>query len=173
MSIQARPQDYAQVIFDLALETWTRQLMAVSQALKTDAGLREAVYDTGHSASARLDRLATALPGGLSEGVRRFLGTLLEANQLEQLDAILAELSRLVTRQPERRLARVTSAVPLTPEEQATLRARLVKKYGPEMEFEFGVDPSLIGGIHLRVGDKVIDGSIAGKLAALRDRLAA
>lgn len=173
MSVQARPQDYAQVIFDLALETWSRQLAAVSQALKTDAGLREAVYDAGRSVNARLDRLAAALPGGLDERVRKFLGTLLEASQLEQLEAILAELTRLASRQPERRLARITSAVPLKPAEQAALRAKLVAQHGAELEFEFHVDPSLLGGIHLRVGDKVIDGSVAGKLAALRDRLAA
>jgi F-type H+-transporting ATPase subunit delta len=173
VSRQARPQDYAQAIFDLALEAWIRQLTAVSQVLQKDVGLREAVYNTGHSVSTRLEALAAALPGHLDGEVRNFLGTLIEAGQLEQLDAILAELSRLASRQPERRLARVTSAVPLTPGEQATLRAKLVAQYGADLEFEFNVDPSLIGGIHLRVGDKVIDGSVAGKLAALRDRLAA
>lgn len=173
MSVQARPQDYAQVIYDLALETWTRQLGAITQALKKDAVLRDSAHDAGQSVPARLDKLAAAAPGGLGEEVRKFLGTLLEANQLEDLEAILAELTHLVSRQPERRLATVTSAVPLTPEERAALQAKLVGQYGADLEFEFNLDPSLIGGIHLRVGDRVIDGSVAGKLAALRDRLAA
>jgi ATP synthase F1 delta subunit len=67
----------------------------------------------------------------------------------------------------------VTSAVPLTSAEEDALRAKLLDRFGPDLEFQFDVDTSLIGGIYLRVGDQVVDGSIAGKLAALRDRLAA
>jgi F-type H+-transporting ATPase subunit delta len=117
--------------------------------------------------------LAQAMPGGLREEVRKFLGTLLEAGQLDQLDAIVAEFERLVRRRPERRLARVSSAVPLTEAEQEALRAKLIDRYGPDLEFQFNVDASLIGGVYLRVGDQVIDGSVAGKLAALRDQLEA
>ena len=113
------------------------------------------------------------MPDGLQGQTRKFVGTLLEAGQLDQLDAILEEFERLVRRRPERRLARVTSAVPLTTEEQEALRAKLTERFGRDLEFEFQVDPSLIGGVHLRLGDRVIDGSVAGKLAALRDRLAA
>jgi F-type H+-transporting ATPase subunit delta len=67
----------------------------------------------------------------------------------------------------------VTSAVPLTEAERAALRAKLVDRFGTELEFQFEVDPELIGGVRLRVGDQVIDGSVAGRLAALRDRLGA
>ncbi|MGD2040487.1 MAG: F0F1 ATP synthase subunit delta [Anaerolineae bacterium] len=49
----------------------------------------------------------------------------------------------------------------------------MVARFGTDLEFQYEVDKSLIGGIHLRVGDRVIDGSVAGKLAALRDELAA
>ncbi len=173
MSVQARPQDYAKAIYDLALETWTRQLSDVQDTLQADAALSTAVGDVTRDARDRLKLLESATPGGLSEGVRKFLGTLLEAGQLDQLDAILVELDRLVRRRPERRLARVTSAVPLTSAEEEALRARLTRRFGPDLEFRFDVDASLIGGIYLRVGDQVIDGSISGKLAALRDRLAA
>ena len=105
--------------------------------------------------------------------VRKFLGTLLEAGQLDQLDTILAEFDRLVRRRPERTLARVTSAVPLTEDEKEAMRARLTDRFGAELEFQFEVDASLIGGVYLRVGDQVIDGTVAGKLAAMRDRLTA
>ena len=53
------------------------------------------------------------------------------------------------------------------------MRAKLAERFGADLEFQFEVDASLIGGVYLRVGDQVIDGSVAGKLAALRDRLAA
>jgi F-type H+-transporting ATPase subunit delta len=173
VSAQARPQDYAKAIYDLALEAWTQQLGDVQGALKSDAALQAAVGDAGAGVGERLHLLDQVAADGLTEDVRKFLGTLLEAGQLEQLDDILVELDRLVRRRPERRQARVTSAVPLTSAEQETLRARLTDRFGADLEFQFDVDASLIGGVRLRVGDQVIDGSIAGKLATLRDRLTA
>ncbi len=181
MSTQARPyrqmrgtaQDYARAIYDLALETWTRQLGDVQRALKEDAALRAAVADDAAGVADRLRLLDRVTAGGLKEEVRKFLGTLLEAGQLDQLEAILVEFNRLVQRRPVLQVAQVTSAVPLTSAEQEALRTRLVERLGPGLEFQFRVDPALIGGIHLRVGDQVIDGSVAGKLAALREHLAA
>jgi F-type H+-transporting ATPase subunit delta len=168
---RARPQDYAQAIYDLALEEWTRQLGDVLRALNEDAALEAAMEDTKIGVGERLRQLDRVTPGGLSERVRKFLGTLLDAGQIDQIDAILVELERLVHRLPRLEVARITSAVPLTPDEQAALRDKLVQRFGADLEFQFEVDDSLLGGIHLRVGDRVIDGSVAGRLAALRDRL--
>jgi F-type H+-transporting ATPase subunit delta len=161
------------VIYDLAFEPWTRQLGSVQKALEKDAALRASLHDIALATQDKLRLLSEALPGGLNGEVRKFLGTLIGAGQLDQLDAILLEFDRLVRRGVVRRLARVTSAVSLTADERAALRTRLVDRFGSDLEFEFEVDPSLIGGVHLRVGDQVIDGSVAGKLAALRDHLTA
>jgi F-type H+-transporting ATPase subunit delta len=173
VSAKARPQDYARAVYELALEAWIGQLSAVQEALAKDSALSEAVSDPGAGVDERLELLGSATVGGLQEKVRKFIGTLIEEGKLDQLDDILVELDRLVQRRPERRLAHVTSAVPLTSGEQEALRARLVNRFGADLDFQFDVDASLIGGVHLRVGDKVIDGSVAGKLSALRDRLAA
>jgi len=67
--------------------------------------------------------------------------------------------------------ARVTSALPLTEEEKATLASNLAARLGTEPQLEFDVDPAILGGLVLKVGDRVIDGSVAGKLEALRERL--
>jgi F-type H+-transporting ATPase subunit delta len=171
VSVQARPQNYAQAIYDLALEEWVRQLGDVLRALNEDAELRSAVEDTRISIGEQLRRLDRVTHGGLSGRVRKFLGTLLEAGQIDQLDAILVELDRLARHQPEMQSVKVISALPLTSDEQAALRDKLIARFGADLEFRFDVDESLIGGIYLRVGDQVIDGSVAGKLAALRDEL--
>lgn len=173
MSAQAQPEDYARAVYELALEAWTQELGVVREALAENRGLSAAANDPGTEVGERIELLEAAVAGGLSERVRKFLGTLLEAGQLDQLGSILVELERLVRRRPERRLARVTSAVALTSGEQEALQGKLVERFGADLEFQYDVDASLIGGIHLRVGDKVIDGSVAGKLSALRDRLAA
>ncbi len=173
MSVQGRPQDYAAAIYDLALEPWLQRLASIEKAVKSDAALRANLDDTGLSARQKLDRLSQAMPTEVSGEIRKFLGTLLEAGQFDQLGAILLELERLVQRVPKRTLALVTSAVPLTEAEQQAVNAKLAGQFGPDLEMRFEVDASLLGGVRLRVGDRVIDGSVAGKLAALRDHLTA
>jgi F-type H+-transporting ATPase subunit delta len=173
VSVQARPQDYAAAIYDLAFEPWLDQLGNVRRVLKANVALRATFDDPQTTTQDKLQSLSQAVPRPLTADVRRFLGTLLEAGQLDQLDAILLEFDLLVRRRPELKAARVTSAVALTEAEKDALRANLTDRFGPDLEFEFEVDASLIGGVYLRVGDQVIDGSVSGKLAALRDRLTA
>ena len=66
--------------------------------------------------------------------------------------------------------AEVTSALPLTADEQGTVKMEILSKTGAEA-VTFRVDPSILGGLVVRVGDKVLDGSVAGKLEGLRASL--
>ncbi|MHB9038298.1 MAG: F0F1 ATP synthase subunit delta [Armatimonadota bacterium] len=65
----------------------------------------------------------------------------------------------------------VTSAIELNESEEAALTAKLIEKIGKTVQLEKLVDPSIIGGAKVRIGDTVIDGSIKGRLAALRERM--
>ena len=67
--------------------------------------------------------------------------------------------------------AEVTSALPLTDEEQETVRKQLAKPLGAGATMTFRVNPGILGGLIVRVGDKVIDDSVAGKLEGLRQSL--
>ena len=62
----------------------------------------------------------------------------------------------------------ITSALPLTNKEQDTLKKEILKGQG---EVEYKVDPAILGGLVVRVGDKVLDGSVAGKLDTMRQNL--
>ncbi len=67
--------------------------------------------------------------------------------------------------------AEVISALPLTDKEQKTVRKDIIDKMGDSASISFRVDPSILGGLIIRVGDKVLDGSVAGKLDELRQNL--
>lgn len=69
------------------------------------------------------------------------------------------------------REAEITSALPLTDQEQSAVRTELLSKLGGAAEVRFRVDPSILGGLVVRVGDRVLDGSVAGKLEGLRQSL--
>ncbi len=65
----------------------------------------------------------------------------------------------------------VISALPLTEEEQAVVRQQVLQKVGGGATLSFRVDPNILGGLIIRLGDKVVDGSVSGRLQALRQSL--
>jgi len=67
--------------------------------------------------------------------------------------------------------AEVTSALPLTPAEQEIVKKDVLAKIGSQSTVAFRVDPAIMGGLVVRVGDKVLDGSISGQLESLRQSL--
>jgi F-type H+-transporting ATPase subunit b len=67
--------------------------------------------------------------------------------------------------------AEVTSALPLTASEQEQVKKDILAKVGKQTTVAYRVDPSILGGLVIRVGDKVVDGSVAGKLESLRKNL--
>ncbi|MGA2504730.1 MAG: F0F1 ATP synthase subunit B [Anaerolineales bacterium] len=68
-------------------------------------------------------------------------------------------------------LAEVTSALPLSKEEQEAVKTNILDKMGAKTNVEFHVDPQILGGLVIRVGDKVLDGSVSGQLEGLRKTL--
>jgi F-type H+-transporting ATPase subunit delta len=83
---------------------------------------------------------------------------------------MLEHFRRLIQLEAERRKARVESAVPLSPELQNRLTQNLARQYGAGLNIGFEVNPALIGGLRVRVGSDILDGSIQGRLEALSDQ---
>ena len=79
--------------------------------------------------------------------------------------AILTYLHRLLQLDAGRRLARIESAVPLSPENQTAIKANLQHRYGPGLNFNFSHVPALLGGVRVQVGSDVYDGSIRARLS--------
>lgn len=82
---------------------------------------------------------------------------------------ILTHFHRLVKLDIERRTARVESAVPLTAAQQATVQANLTRRYGAGLSISFAQNPELIGGLRIKVGSDVYDGSVQARLNALAE----
>jgi F-type H+-transporting ATPase subunit delta len=106
--------------------------------------------------------------GLLDEGrVRNAVQRVLQ-NKPRGYPAILSHFLRLVKLDLDRRTARVESATPLAPELQSAVKSRLEQRYGPGLQLSFGQDPSLIGGMRIKVGSDVYDGTVQGRLEALQ-----
>ena len=107
--------------------------------------------------------------GVMDEGrVRSVVQKVLEQKPRGYL-AILGHFTRLVKLEQDRRAAKVESAVALTPEQQSGVAANLHRLYGHGLNLSFQVNPALVGGLRVRVGSDVYDGSVAARLQELEE----
>jgi len=83
--------------------------------------------------------------------------------------AILSHFARLVKLDTEKRTAKVESAAPLSPELQGKIQTDLARTYGRGLNVSFTQNPALIGGMRIRVGSDVYDGSVQARLNALQE----
>ena len=105
--------------------------------------------------------------GLLDEKRVRELITLLSTKKPRGYVEILSRLHRLVKLETQRRSARVESATPLSAESQAGVVNRITQLYGAGVDIAFGQDPALIGGLRIRVGSDLYDGSVKTRLEKL------
>ncbi len=136
--------------------------------------LRDAVSKlsgtTGDELTARVE---AALPTGTLPQVRNFLLGLAKEGLLDQADEVVTAFAAYASSAAAQALdARVISAVDLSATQQATISADLQKRYGA-VAVGFSVDPSLIGGLIIRVGDQVLDNSLRSRLSAVQRNMLA
>jgi F-type H+-transporting ATPase subunit delta len=103
--------------------------------------------------------------------VRNVVKRLMETKPRSYLQ-ILSAFQRLVRLEIEKRRALIETAERLSPALETQLRNDLKKKYGEDLEMEFVINPELIGGLRVKVGSHVWDGSVRGRIEALRHELA-
>jgi len=167
---------YAEAIFEIAerdgnVETWLEQLQTVAQAVSDDAVVR-GLEDPNVPIDRRLAALDNALGSGTVRQMRNLLPIIVRRRRVEMLPQIAREFRRLYNKQVGIVEATAVSAAPLDAQELAALRSRLEQMTGGKIELETRVDASLLGGIQVRLGDMLIDGSVRGRLERLRTRLA-
>lgn len=85
--------------------------------------------------------------------------------------ATLQHFQRLVKLDLDRRTVRVENATETSPELMSSIKANLEKRYGTGLNITFWVNPALIGGLRIKVGSDVYDGSVAARLTALKESL--
>jgi F-type H+-transporting ATPase subunit delta len=112
---------------------------------------------------------STVVNGVLDENrVRQMIGKVAELKPRGYV-MILSHFHRLVKLEIERRTAKVESAVALTPELQADVTNKLARIYGQGLNISFAQNPALLGGLRIKVGSDVYDGSVQARLESLAE----
>lgn len=171
MTDRKLPRAYAQALLETSSEDWTALLKGVEEKARKKEYL-EALDDPGTPFTKKRKTIAQLLPKSADRQVRNFLLALAKENRFSSLGEIIAQFEGLSRYGPQAQSAYITSAVPLIKQEQEEIQEKLTHHFPNQtLAFRFEVDPQLLGGVVVRVGDKVIDGSLAGKLQALREKL--
>ena len=167
-----RVQSYASAFYEAALERWTTTLDGVAAALAGNAPLMGRLVETDTAFAERQRLLGGVIPSDADLPVRNLLAVLLQNGELgllPEIAAALRERARQIGAAPVP--VEVVSALPLAEDQQQALVAKLQAQYGSSLTFSYRVDPAILGGLIVRVGDKLIDGSVASKLAAMKQAL--
>ncbi len=174
---------YAEAVFEIARrdgteDAWHAALDAAWQVLGPTDVLRivenPAIPLPERQAGARsalAARTNTAAP--VTAQLANLLSALVARRRVSLIPAIVGEYARLLDRQRGIAAAVVTSATPLSAEETEAIAARVASLAGTTVSLRTAVDPALIGGVTVRIGDRLIDASVRGRLERLRDRIVA
>jgi F-type H+-transporting ATPase subunit delta len=167
---------YAEALFQIAerdgtVETWLEQLGTVAQVAAEPSAVHH-LENPEVPVEDRQQVFRTTLGPDMLPQMANLLGLILRRRRVDQLPRIAREFRRLYNRRAGIVEAIATSAAQLDEAEVAALRSRLEQMTSARIELQFAIDPQLLGGIQVRLGDLLIDGSVRGRLERLRSRLA-
>ncbi|OQA45023.1 MAG: ATP synthase subunit delta [Chloroflexi bacterium ADurb.Bin325] len=172
MNAADRAQNYANAFFEAAFERWLTSLGEAAGALEGNRALLPRLQAEDVDFKDRQALLEGVLPADMDALVRNLLSLLLQRGDLGLLHEVMAALrQRLQLGGAGPVPVTVTTAVPLAEDLRAALEARLAQEYGENLVYTYHVDAAILGGVIVRVGDKLMDGSVATRLAAMRQTL--
>ena len=177
MTVNAYARRYSRAIFRMALEQkdlngWQSDLRKIA-ALMKDSALLSLITNPRITGEEKSQNLKQRL-GDINQQVIKLVLLLAAKNKVAEIDDIAEEYQALLDNYrgiEGTEIAEVTTAIPLDNDYQLKIAQRITDIIGKPVLLRPKVDPAIIGGIIIRVGDKLIDGSIRSKLAALRKDL--
>ena len=168
---------YGEALFELAMEENRAQEMLeeielVKAALSENPDFDKLMKHPGVPKQEKLQVVREIFKGRVSNELAGFLEIVVSKERYNDLSAIFAYFTDNVKEAQKIGVAFVSSAVELTEEQKEKVRTKLVETTSYEtMEMHYSVDPSLIGGMVIRVNDRVVDSSIRTKLQTMTKQL--
>jgi len=148
------------------------ELFRFGRIVSAEPGLRSVLADPAPPADGKRELLDTLLAGKVTPAALRLITQAVIYPRGRSLEASLDEYGRLAAAWRERLIAVVRVATGLTEDQLGRLAGALSHAYGHDVHLNVVVDPAVMGGMSVEIGDELIDGSVASRLAGLRQRLA-
>jgi F-type H+-transporting ATPase subunit delta len=165
----ARP--YAEAVFRAALDKGSLakvgEGLAFLAAIAADERVRRILSDPRVTGLQKKELLTSIAGDRLDEVARNLVGVLVDNRREELIGAIAQEFDALQREHDRVIKARITSAQPLEDAQRREIVAALERRYGKKVEAEMDVDPELLGGARVQIGDQVIHASVRDALAQM------
>ena len=153
---------------DGSLDATEDELFTFGRALDGSPDLQMALTDPAQNAATKAAIVADLLSDRTSPATRKVLEYAVGHLHGRRIDAAVDELVALAAKQRERLVAEVTVAAPIDDDQRRRLVDALSRLKGRTIRLNVAVDPDLLGGVHVRVGDEVIDGTVSTRLKQAR-----
>lgn len=173
---QAVARRYARAIFDLAQERdlvdqVDQELNLVATMVESNRQLKAVMNDVLISPEVKRDLVERIFAGKVSPLVMNFLQLVVRKRREAWIPVMYRSFLDLANEARGIVEVEVRSAVPLPNETLVTLQSKLQTRFGKRVKFETQVAPELLGGLVVRVGDELMDGSVRTRLRRIHDRM--
>jgi F-type H+-transporting ATPase subunit delta len=165
---------YASALFDLAdeakaIDTVESDLTAISHMIDESDDLKRLIASPVLARDEQSRAVDAVLKkAGASDTTRQFVGVCAQNRRLFALPAMIREFRRLASERRGEQAAEVISAKALNNDQKAALADALKKAVGSDVAVDEKVDPELLGGLIVRIGSRMVDGSLKTKLQQMR-----
>ncbi len=173
--LKSAARRYAEAAFEVAVrddavEAWRKELDTAA-AVVADERVGRALANPSIPLDTRIATAESIFGKVVSPPVLNLIRLMLRRGRIEELPRLAAEYRRLDDERQGIVRATATSALPLTPDEVTALTKRLAQTTSGRVELDTEVDSNLLGGLVVRLGDRLIDGSVRSRLERLRNQL--
>jgi F-type H+-transporting ATPase subunit delta len=147
------------------------ELFRFARLLEREPALRAALTDPGLPDDRKTGLLQSLLGSKAQPATIRLVEVAVTRPRGRSVETVLDELGRLAAARRQRLVAQVRAAAPLTDAQTERLQVVLARIYGRQVQLQVDVDPDVLGGVQVRVGDEVLDGTVVRRLDEVRRRL--
>lgn len=167
---------YAEAFFGIAqdqnkIDQYQQELEIIVQVIEETENLKEYLAHLLVPAKDKKEIVGQVFANQISPTTLNFLNILIDKRRESYLTAIVLEYKDMADESRNIAKADLITAQEVSPDEVKTLAEKLSASMGKTVQFKVMVDPSLLGGVKIRLGDQIIDGTVAKKLAMLKEQL--
>jgi F-type H+-transporting ATPase subunit delta len=169
-------EKYAVALLQVAREQKTvdsiaEEIQAIQKMVDASPELKTTLEHPRVKSREKLEALRALMGNKLSATMENFLRLLILKKRIKHLGAVAEHYERLCYEMKGKVIARVLTALPLTPSQKDALSKRLSQMFGLTVELKEELKPGLIGGMMIYLGDQRMDGSVLGQLEKMKQRL--
>jgi len=164
---------YALALYEVAqekekVEEYLNDLREIVLLMKNDVDFLKVIKHPKISTSKKKEMFTRIFKDKIDDGLLSFLLILIKKDRILFLEENLKEMEKIHLERTNTLLAEVKTVIPLVETERENLRLKLSKMYDKKIVFDEKLDKKVIGGVYIRIGDDVIDGTVKSKLDEMK-----